>query len=215
MTVGSRLFPQPPVYVEELAAWRPKRWTASACFVAAAVALATLAVARWNPWALAVLHDHDGPRGYVAVAGPFVVAGVVALLPSWRRWSGAGWAAGAVAVVLLCAAALTAFARTGSPSVIAHATTAGGSLTVRVREYHDTIDPAWDAVIERRANGRVREASAGCIYGEIATYEKLFGITPGLIRLQITGVAAPEVIEIRFDPVTLRVTEPIPPSLCG
>jgi hypothetical protein len=121
-----------------------------------------------------------------------------------------------VAVVWLAVAALMALAGRGSPHVIAHAATAGGSLAVRVEKYTGSIDPAWGVVIERRANGRVHQVSAGCIYGEIATYEKLLGITPGLVRLQVSRVgASAEVVEIRFDPVTLRVTEPIPPSLCG
>jgi hypothetical protein len=117
-------------------------------------------------------------------------------------------------MILAGLAILDSFA--GFPRVIEQRSTADGRYDVQVIEEAVLVDSSWTFVIRRHAHGRLREVEAGCISSEAAEFERVESIRPGRIIIRVSEYV-PEsskhqirVVDVRFDPDSMRVTQPIP-----
>ncbi|MDQ1659503.1 MAG: hypothetical protein QOD41_4586 [Cryptosporangiaceae bacterium] len=204
-----------PVYLAPELEWERSRLriaSAVVLFAAAVVTAGTFVLARWNPWSLTVLHDHQDPLAYLALVCAAAGLGAWLLLPPWHRLTGAGWIVAASATTFAPAAAGLAvlFIFTGAPHVIEQRATADGHYRLVVTESLVAVDRQWDFVVERRVNGHIREQWLGCLYSELRQYDRVLTVEPGRVRLK----ADDTVIDVRFDPANLRITQPIPAGLC-
>ncbi|MEV8510107.1 hypothetical protein AB0368_35490 [Actinoplanes sp. NPDC051475] len=180
--------------------------------VAGVVAVALLTVSR-NPWNLIFLQDHPLPLAvsWLMVCVLLAVA-VWLLIPTEHR--PLIWAFVAVATVaVLCAG--VAGAALGSflfekEELVNRAVSADGRYEVRVLYWVAVIDDAWDIVVQRRDGARFVAAYAGCLYSEAARYERIQSVESGRARI----VTDEGVVEVQFDPDTMRITKRIPAELC-
>lgn len=202
--------------LEQFALSRPR--AAYALAGAAVVAAFVLILVHENPLNLIVLQDH--PIRPMAVWPPvallIIAAGSLAI-PRGRRSSRAAVVAMVATGVLFCGGAATldgtVFIVGRGSDLVGHAYAADGRYEVRV--FHSPViaenGDEWDVVVQRRDGLRFVPGYAGCLYSAVSRYRGIQSIEAGRTRLTTDH----GVVDIRFDPATMRVTTPIPSDLCG
>ena len=170
----------------------------------------------WNVANLIFLQDHPLP---LVICWPVVcvLLGSAALLlvPPGRRRRATVLVV-VVTVVVFCAGgvgfpvASMFFGRSGD--LVDRAFTDDGRYEVRILHWTAVLgEDGWDVVVERRDGPRFMAAYAGCLFSEVAGYNEIQSVEAGRARIATDE----DVIEIRFNPETMRLTEPIPADLCA
>jgi hypothetical protein len=203
--------------VRKLRAFAPSRRRAL-LLAGAAVAMAVLIVLMcWNVANLIFLQDHSLPS---AICWPVVcvLLGSAALLlvPPGRRRRATVLVA-FVTVVVLCAGgvgfpvASLFFGRSGD--LVDRAVSDDGRYEVRILHWTAVLgEDGWDVVVQRRDGPRFEAAYAGCLFSEVAGYNEIQSVEAGRVRIATDEGG---VIDIRFNPDTMRLAERIPADLCA
>ena len=173
-------------------------------------------LAGWNVASLIILQDHSPPLVicWAVACLLWVSAALLLIAPERRRRMTAPFALAAVVIFCAGGAGLVVVSALGvrRGELVDRAVSADGRYEVRISHWTAVLgEDGWDVAVQRRDGLRFVEAAAGCLYSEVAAYDKIQSVEPGRVRIGTDE----GVIDIGFDPATMRLTERIPAALCA